>query len=110
MANAILSIRDFLMRTALFQSNEFARDDLRREARRLLKTLDQYLMEEQAELGAIAAEKVPDTPDVRQAAPDARNGERRVNQHEQRPNFNAYFPSNEVRRGPGRPRKVAPAA
>lgn len=87
---ALLDVRDFLMRAALYQATEFGRVEVRKEARQLLKALDSYLHEDLDEQDEpIAPEKVPDTPDVIQHIPQ---GERPVNQGEIKPNFARYFP------------------
>jgi hypothetical protein len=92
---AILDVRDFLMRAAIYQSTEFSRDEVRKEARKLLHTLDGWLK-------------------THQALVDPPQGERLVNQGEKavnqtfRPNFDHYFPplNGNTPRKRGRPKKV----
>ena len=103
----LLGVRDFLMRAALFQANEFSRDDVRAEARVMLKALDRYISDQEREAiktnGASSGHKIP----------DIQQGERAVNQGPdvtRAPNFNQYFPEVGQRRGPGRPKKEPVAA
>lgn len=42
----VLTLRDFLMRLALYQSGEFSRNDVRSEARLMLRAVDKYLFDE----------------------------------------------------------------
>jgi hypothetical protein len=91
----LLDVRDFLMRAAIYQSTEFSRDDVRKEARKLLHTLDGWFK-------------------THAALVDPPQGERPVNQAEQavngtfRPNFGQYFPplNGHTPRKRGRPKKV----
>ena len=85
----LVHVRDFLMRVAFYQSTEFTRDDLRKEARLLVQKLD-------------AALKAP--PALEKNGNIAGNGH--VAQGERSVNFPAYFPGNPPKRGPGRPRKT----
>jgi len=87
-------VRDFLMRVAFYQSTEFTRDDLRKEARLLVQKLD-------AALKAPALEKNGNLAGNGHVP----QGERPVAELRQ-PNFPAYFPSASPKRGPGRPRKT----
>ena len=94
---ALLSVRDFLMRAALYQANEFGRVEVRKEARTLLKALDEYLHDE---LDPQHGARIADTPDLEtvpqpeRPLPPAAQGERPVNQGERAPNFQQYFPKN----------------
>jgi hypothetical protein len=92
---AILDVRDFLMRAAIYQSTEFSRDEVRREARKLLHTLDGWLRGHAA---------LVDPP---QGEQPVNQGEKAVNQTF-RPNYTQYFPqlNGHTPRKRGRPKKV----
>lgn len=90
-------VRDFLMRVALYQATEFGRDDIRREARFLLRQIDT----DSGDLlpAPVPAEKVPDTPDIRQGEREVNPGFRQPGGPRQ-PDFPAYFPRRQKRRKP----------
>ena len=101
----LLGVRDFLMRAALYQANEFSRDDVRAEARVMLKELDRYISDQVRGDTAVATNGAS----AGHKEPDPSQGEREVNQGVimRAPNMNRYFPQIGQKRGPGRPKKEA---